>query len=324
MKKVSIIIPMYNVAPLLRTCLDSVYDQDIPEADFQVVLIDDGSPDNSLETARQLTADRTNVTIISQQNKGLGGARNTGITASDAEYLLFLDSDDWYLANSLKTLLEIAEKHSPDILEFGAQAIAPDGKILAAHRFATEKEMTGIGYKNTIGGIPSACNKLYNSDFIKRHGLLFREKIYTEDFEFNTRAFFFAQKVMATPHLVGQFLQNPNSITRTTSLSQKTKYVSDFKQIIRYLKDFAQQHVTNALQKDYIDEKLVLANFNIFYILTVNPFPYATLPLEKKQMKAEGLYLDAATLTNKKKDIFRRIFRNRFYLLRLLKLLRRR
>lgn len=315
---------MYNVAALLKTCLDSVYGQEMPEDDYQIVIIDDGSPDDSLDVARDLTRNRNNVTIISQQNKGLGGARNTGIDNSQAEYLLFLDSDDWYVPNSLRTLLEIAEKHRPDILEFGAQAIGLDGSIKASHAYSTDRSMTGIRYKNTIGGIPSACNKLYNRSFIERHGLRFREKIYTEDFEFNTRAFFFAEKVMATPHLVAQFLQNPDSITRTTGLSQKRKYVSDFKDIIRYLKAFAEKHVANPEQRAFIDEKLVLANFNIFYILAVNGFSYQEMVNEKRQMKAEGLYFDKAKLSRGKKDFFRRVFRNHFYLFRILKFIRRR
>ena len=110
MKQLSVIIPMYNVEQYLEKCIDSVYNQGLKEEEFEVILVDDESPDNSLAVATILTKDKKNVTIISQKNKGLGGARNTGILCAAGRYVLFLDSDDWYLPNVAKNPLDESQK----------------------------------------------------------------------------------------------------------------------------------------------------------------------------------------------------------------------
>ena len=130
MIKLSVIIPMYNVEQYIETCIQSVYKQHIDTKEFEVILVDDESPDNSLQVAEKTTASFDNVKIISQRNKGLGGARNTGIKHAAGKYILFLDSDDWFIENSLEHILAIARKNNTEILEFGAQQINVDGSLL--------------------------------------------------------------------------------------------------------------------------------------------------------------------------------------------------
>jgi glycosyltransferase involved in cell wall biosynthesis len=101
MINISVIIPVFNVVQYVEKAILSVYDQGIDEKDFEVILVDDGSTDESLNHITLLTQEKTNVKIISQKNKGLGGARNTGIKNALGKYVLFLDADDWYLHNTL-------------------------------------------------------------------------------------------------------------------------------------------------------------------------------------------------------------------------------
>ena len=106
-KKISIIIPVYNVEKYIVQCINSALHQDLSENEYEILIIDDESPDHSVDLIRKKFDNIPSIKIISQKNKGLGGARNTGIKNASGEYLLFLDSDDFLLPNVLKELYEL-------------------------------------------------------------------------------------------------------------------------------------------------------------------------------------------------------------------------
>ena len=101
-KKISIIIPVYNVEKYIVQCINSTLHQDLSENEYEILIIDDESPDQSVDLIKKQFYNIPSIKIISQKNKGLGGARNTGIKNASGEYLLFLDSDDFLLPNVLK------------------------------------------------------------------------------------------------------------------------------------------------------------------------------------------------------------------------------
>ena len=91
MKSLSIIIPIYNVAPYVERCIRSLEDQDIPKDDYEIICINDGSPDNCREIVEQLQQEFSNIILINQENQGVSMARNNGIDLSEGKYLLFVD-----------------------------------------------------------------------------------------------------------------------------------------------------------------------------------------------------------------------------------------
>jgi glycosyltransferase involved in cell wall biosynthesis len=100
---VSVIVPVYNVEPYLRQCVDSILTQTY--GDLEIILVDDASPDNCGEICDGYAAREPRVKVIHQQNRGLSGARNAGIDIAAGEYLFFLDSDDWLDPSAIETLL---------------------------------------------------------------------------------------------------------------------------------------------------------------------------------------------------------------------------
>ena len=92
--RISIIVPMYNVAPFIEECLHSLWNQDLSEDEYEVVIINDGSADESLTLAQAICAQHSNVQLISQENKGLSEARNAGLAKARGEYIWFVDADD--------------------------------------------------------------------------------------------------------------------------------------------------------------------------------------------------------------------------------------
>jgi glycosyltransferase involved in cell wall biosynthesis len=318
MNKISIIIPMYNVAQYLEKCIGSVYNQGLNEDEFEVILVDDESPDNSLEVAKNLTQKRSNVKIISQRNKGLGGARNTGILNATGDYLLFLDSDDWYLPNVLQSILSIAQEHQLDILEFAAQGITPQGQIQYHCTAKSNTVCEGIAYYNSVRYMYSACNKLYKTDFLKSNSLLFSEHIFIEDFEFNTRTFAIAKRVLATDFLVAQFFLSPNSITRNSDIVKKKKIIKDFKIVLQKTKQTYNNHISanDVLVHHYFKERLGFVIVNLFYQLFKNKATYNHMKKVKQSLIKQDLFYVSHSVFDTNKDWFRKIMLHNFWLFR--------
>lgn len=121
MIKLSIIIPVYNVEPYIEQCIRSLYDQDIPQEEYEVICVDDCSPDGSIGKIEELRGKNgyRNLTILRHtENKRQGGARNTGLKVAKGEYIWFVDSDDYILPNVLGKLYNEAKKYKLEILTF--------------------------------------------------------------------------------------------------------------------------------------------------------------------------------------------------------------
>ena len=311
MKKFSVIIPMYNVENYVEKCIHSVYRQGLSEKEFEILLIDDESPDNSLEVAKNVVSNYSNTIIISQKNKGLGGARNTGIEHASGNYLLFLDSDDFYIDNTIKDIIGIAEENDLDILEFGARGIdINDNKVFELAINNGSKIVTGIEYYNSFKYMNSACNKLYKKAFIEQNNLRFIEKIYSEDFEFNTRALYYCNRVMAVDNIVAKFLQSEGSITRSKNINQKKKYINDLIDIIQRINNFKNEQETNKrLDQDlFFEERLTMVCINIFYQMFKYNFSYSEIVKIKKQLISMDLLRITHCVSDKQRDFFRKYF----------------
>ena len=116
--KLSIILPTYNMEKYLERCLDSVINQDIKKTDYEIIIINDESTDNSLQIAQKYALKHRNIIIHSKKNGGLGAARNTGLEIAKGEYIYFLDTDDYITENSLSSIIKIVKDHELEILTF--------------------------------------------------------------------------------------------------------------------------------------------------------------------------------------------------------------
>lgn len=306
-KKISIIIPCHNVEQYLEKCIASVYDQQIHEEDFELILIDDESPDDSLELARNLTLNKNNVKIISQKNKGLGGARNTGILNSNGDYILFLDADDRLLPCVLSEIINIAQNNDLDILEFGARGINAENKIIYEVTNTSDVLLSGFAYYNTVRYMHSACNKLYKRTFLTDNNIFFLEKIYIEDFEFNTRCLLNVKKIQATPVIVSQFLQSVNSITRTTDKSKRQKMISDIIQVIKRTDQFYHAKPNDAQQRFFYLERLNFLVATLFYQLVKDRAPYEDLVDLKAKLVEDDIFYVNHIIFDKRKNLFRNL-----------------
>ena len=201
--KISVIIPVYNVEEYLEQCLDSVINQ--PLEDIEVICINDGSTDNSLEILEEYAKKDYRIKIINKKNEGIGVARNIGIDHAKGKYIIFLDSDDWLKNNAFKNLYDIIILDNIDILIF---KILPydensdkffkrdDYELLGLENLFKEDFVTYKDIKEDIFNISVvAYNKIYKKSFLDKHNLKFPERLIFEDNPFFFDAIINAKKI---------------------------------------------------------------------------------------------------------------------------------
>ncbi|MFC0604358.1 glycosyltransferase [Winogradskyella pulchriflava] len=147
--KLSIIIPLYNSGHFLNKCIESLLNQDLDSKDYEILIINDGSTDNSLEVALKFEEKYSNINVHTKTNGGVGSARNLGLSLSKGDYIYFIDPDDFIAPNVLKSILDAAQNNSLDILTFLSRKIT-DSKLFnvtpETENIALSKISTGIDY----------------------------------------------------------------------------------------------------------------------------------------------------------------------------------
>lgn len=201
--KFSIIMPVYNVERYIREAIESIINQTYGY--FQLILVDDKSPDNCPLICDEYAEYDNRITVIhKQENQGLGMARNTGLTFVDGEYILFVDSDDTIEPNTLENTLAFLEGDT-DILVFGMKRVYYDknGKVKHTDVFKNTEKCSGSLKSNgklfldlsETKLFPYACNKVYRRLFLEENGAAFERTKLIEDFLFNIDLFSKAGKI---------------------------------------------------------------------------------------------------------------------------------
>lgn len=250
-KRLSIIIPFYNVEQYIAQCLDSVYNQDIPEDEYEVICVDDCSPDNSISIVEEYARKHTNLVIVrNQYNRKLGGARNAGMEVAKGKYIWFIDSDDYIRENCFSYLLGIVEFNDLDILHFNYSS-DPEIKVVVdkSRKFVQETDvMTGdmmffdcdfIWYHDLV----TAWRKIYRRQFLLDNNIAFAEHIMFEDNDYAIEVFASAKRVK---HIIDRpycYRNNPESITHVKYTPVHIYYWLDLCHRLCNLKHaFAKEH----------------------------------------------------------------------------------
>lgn len=203
MVKVSIILPIYNVAPYLEEAFDSILNQSLKE--IEIVAVNDGSTDNSEDIIKKYLQWDTRIILVSQENKGLSVARNVALTYATGKYIYMMDSDDILSSpNALMACYEYAEKNKADFVFFDRDCFSEDKSIVES-----EVHSTQFTYENTKYEGESLLNLmldttsynavvwllLINHNFLKRSGLKFFPGIIHEDELFTTKLFLCSKSI---------------------------------------------------------------------------------------------------------------------------------
>lgn len=221
----SFIIPVYNVAPYLRECLDSVLAQTCP--DWEAVCVNDGSTDDSLAILQEYAAKEKRIHVINQPNEGLSSARNNALFETHGEYIFFLDSDDWIVPDTLERL----NKHidGQDMICFAGQKyIEAEKSYHKPDMFQPVSYSSGMDYYNANAlqprDFPFVCVvlRLYRRQYLFDNRLFFTEGIYHEDNLFAPLACYYATKVTVIPDCLYIYRVRSGSIM-TTNIHERIK-----------------------------------------------------------------------------------------------------
>jgi glycosyltransferase involved in cell wall biosynthesis len=254
--KVSIVIPVYNVKPYLKRCLNSVFSQGY--TDFEIILIDDCSTDGSYEEAKRILNDwEGSYKILKHEvNKGLGAARNTGISVAKGEFFSFLDSDDWISSDFLEKLVRSAEEDNAEIVICEYYKYWEDNQKQHIKSTFTLKDLTN---KNLCIALAteSSCDKLFKSSLFYENNIIFAEGIKSEDVATVPRLIARASRVSIVPEPLYFYFQRKGSLSLSSSFK-----VYDLKKAFEITKD--------DLYTNYKDEVEFFAIRYLVYGLTLN------------------------------------------------------
>ena len=246
--KLSIIVPVFNVEKYLTRCLQSLLSQGLNEEDYEIIIVNDGTPDNSMAIVEEFSIKHKNIVVFEQENRGLSGARNVGVTLAKGTYIYFIDSDDYIANNTLAVILSIMEAHTLDVLGFGTKTTTSLELHDSETKNINEKD---IHIQNGLDYI--ASHKYLNNVwwyFIKRTFLLetkitFIEGVMLEDGIYTAELFSKAQRMSMIPLDVYRYVQHESSIMHNKSEVHYNKLIKDFEHIIFKYNDLVVQ-----IQKD--------------------------------------------------------------------------
>lgn len=242
MTKFSIILPIYNVEKYLSKCLDSIINQ--THRNIEIICINDGSTDNSLQILEEYTQKDGRIKIINQKNQGVSIARNVGIENATGDYILFIDADDWIELDACEVLLNTINNKKFDLIYFNYYAINSNikRKINIVNKKITKN------YFLTNGGLWNCC---YNADFIKKNKISFPKDIkISEDLVFKTIIILNNPKIeVISEPLYNYFYTRENSATKNYTQG-----------IIENIKGFEYLKSTEIYQKTSEEIKLLIVD----------------------------------------------------------------
>lgn len=255
----SVVIPVYNVKDYLRGCVESVIDENF--TDYEIILVDDGSTDGeSGELCDLLALEHPDlIRVIHQENKGLGGARNTGIQAATGKYLFFPDSDDSVVKGTVSLLCKKAIESDADIIAYNI--MTDDGKgnrtPVTSNYFESQEPFTLAQRPEYLLSLPNAWGRIWKKSLFTDNNILYPNKVWYEDIRTSTKLFAKASSIVTIPNRLYIYLQRQGSIMRSSNLERNREIIDAFDDIIPWFKN-------EGLYEQYKDELCRLAIDNVY------------------------------------------------------------
>ncbi|MGH3023383.1 MAG: CDP-glycerol glycerophosphotransferase family protein [Gaiellaceae bacterium] len=267
--RVSVVVPMYNVAPYLEECLESLAQQTM--ADLEVVIVDDGSTDASPEIAERFAARDPRFRLVHQANAGLGAARNTGARHATGEFLAFVDSDDLVTRHAYELLLGALDHTGSDIASGSARRLTSFGTTRSFLAKACERTRLATHitrFPNLIVD-RTAWNKLYRRSFWDEHGFRFPEGVYYEDIPVTLPAHYLAKSVDVIEQTVYLWRVREGDDLSITQRRTETKALRDRVAAVDFVSRFLAERKLK-ISKAVYDRTVLSADLR--YFLEVLPY----------------------------------------------------
>lgn len=277
--KVSFIIPAYNASGTIIRCLDSIYGLPVEESDFEVIVIDDCSADNTVELVKEYANRHSNLVLLCQpENHRQGAARNRGVAIAKGKYIVFVDSDD-ETAKGVICAVQMAEEENLDMVAMQIIKVGDDGTIDKAVKlpyknriFSGIEMQTDIPFWNT-----GPCAYVYRKAFLDKINYPFAEDVLFEDSDFVTVHLFFAKRMMFCEKRGYVIHFNAESTTHTLSYKHLADYALLGTRMLRFYESLEDKN------NKYAEGILEGGSFNIMKALR-------KLPRLKSQSEVRAFY----------------------------------
>lgn len=265
---VTVVVPIYNVEKYLAKCIDSIIKQTY--SNIEIILVNDGTKDNSFEIAKQKAMQDNRIKLISQENQGLSEARNTGIQNATGKYICFIDSDDYVQKDYIKKLLENAIKNNADISACDFWYIDETEKTWSRKEKQSQNYSNIEALKDIFCGEQNTevmtWNKLYKLQLFTQNAILFPKGKLHEDNFTTYQLYYYANKISLISDKLYYYLQRSNSIMGTKFNVKRL----DILQAVEETKQFASKHQLNMdSELEYYE---LMINVNILNTMIKNQF----------------------------------------------------
>ena len=276
----SLILPCYKVAAYVERCVRSILTQDFK--DYEMILVDDGSPDETPALCDRLAAENACIRVIHKENGGLASARNTGLAAAKGRYTWFVDSDDWIEAGALSLLHQACEDGAPEIVKFSyfrvtEQAVpvphgVPSGRYEGQERC---DQLRCQALREASRYCLSACFHVYRTDFLERHQLAFVSErlIGSEDYLFNLQALFCVSHMCVLPHALYSYELRPGSLSQTYKPDLSQRYCELHRWLTEYACECGMRAYLPLIDRFYLWHLLVSTCFSHEYLTVTQAHP---------------------------------------------------
>lgn len=236
---VSIIIPVYNVEKYLRQCIESVINQTYKK--IEIILINDGSTDTSLNICREYEKNDKRIRVINQDNHGQGYARNIGNKMALGEYIAYVDSDDYVEVTYVEVMLKKALKYESDFVQSCTRKFEDGGKKSVVDLCVSEIEiltaseaMKEFCYQRKIN--PGPCGKLIRKNILEE--IIFPEKLGYEDLGFTYKVIGNSSVIVVIPDVLYHYRQHELSTMHMSFSKKKIDRIIIAKEIVDYVEEF--------------------------------------------------------------------------------------
>ena len=221
----SFIIPLYNVKDYITECLTSIRNCSLAIEDYEIIVIDDGSSDGSMERVKTFQQQESNKGIkgswklIEQSNGGASKARNNGLKIAQGDYIWWIDGDDYIISSSVVTIIEAAKKHDLDVCCFRPQLLFNDNRIEDYYINSIKNNIvcTGPDFLLYVDMLPTVWSAIYKRPYLLENNLWMIEGIVHEDQEFPPKAYYLASRIMFIPLAAYVYRQREGSIMKSNN-----------------------------------------------------------------------------------------------------------
>ena len=228
MPKISVIVPVYNTGQYLPRCIDSILSQTF--TDFELLLIDDGSTDNSGMICDEYAAKDSRIRVFHKENGGVSSARNFGLAQASGEYIGWVDSDDWIEPNMYELLLCAIEREKADIAYCNFQSTYT---VFTMPSQTNDKVFFLKKYLNVH--VNSLCNTLISHKLYTQNNIKFIDSDnYGEDLLITTKLYYLSTKCLHVSKILYHYTDNPTSICNTANLKKKRELINNLQALASF------------------------------------------------------------------------------------------